>query len=70
MHNPDELRKLALWYREFAERAGNPAIWESRLLMAEDLEEEAEYIDARNRGRSHRRPELPRSRTRRDRPGR
>ncbi len=24
MHNPDELRNLALWYREFAEGAGNP----------------------------------------------
>jgi hypothetical protein len=36
------LRNLAAWYREFAERAGNPAIWEARLLMAEDLEKEAD----------------------------
>ncbi len=46
MHDPDELRRLALWYREFAERAGNPVIWESRLNMAEDLEEEAARLDA------------------------
>ena len=29
------LRELALWYRVFAERAGNPSISESRLRMAE-----------------------------------
>ena len=40
-----ELRKLAAWYREFAERAGNPLIWESRLLLAEDLEREAARIE-------------------------
>jgi len=33
-----------VWYREFAERAGNPAIWEARLRTAEDLEAEAERI--------------------------
>jgi hypothetical protein len=27
MHDPEKLRELASWYREFAERAGNPAIW-------------------------------------------
>ena len=27
MEDPRKLRKLAGWYREFAERAGNPAIW-------------------------------------------
>jgi hypothetical protein len=31
MSDPDELRKLAAWYCEFAERAGNPTIWEARL---------------------------------------
>ena len=45
MQNPDELRELASWYREFAERAGNPTIWEARLLMAEDLEAEAARIE-------------------------
>lgn len=37
----EQLLKLAVWYREFAERAGNPMIWECRLRMAEDLEAEA-----------------------------
>jgi len=41
--NPDELRDLACWYRAFAERAGNPAIWEGRLRRAEELEEEAAH---------------------------
>ena len=34
LHDADELRKLAAWYREFAERAGNPTIWEMRLRTA------------------------------------
>ena len=42
---PEELRLLASWYRELAERAGNPVIWESRLLMAESLEMEAKRIE-------------------------
>jgi hypothetical protein len=42
------LRELAAWYRSFAERAGNPTIWEARLLMAEDLEAEADRIQRRN----------------------
>lgn len=45
MHEPDKLRELASWYREFAERAGNPTIWEGRLRMAEDLDKEAERIE-------------------------
>jgi len=36
MDDPQKLRELAAWYREFAEKTGNPAIWESRLRMAED----------------------------------
>jgi hypothetical protein len=43
--NPDTLRQLAFWYRGLAERAGNPAVWEGRLRMAEDLEAEAERIE-------------------------
>jgi hypothetical protein len=31
MEDPRKLRELACWHREFAERAGNPAIWEARL---------------------------------------
>jgi hypothetical protein len=37
-----ELRKRAEWYREFAERAGTPCVWEARLKTAEKLEAEAE----------------------------
>jgi hypothetical protein len=45
MREAERFRELAAWYREFAERAGNPSIWESRLLMAEDLEQEADRLD-------------------------
>jgi hypothetical protein len=48
MPDPTELRKLAAWYREFAERAGDPAIWEMRLRTAERLESEADRIEARS----------------------
>ena len=40
-----KLRELAAWYRKFAECAGNPVIWESRVLLAEDLEREAARIE-------------------------
>jgi hypothetical protein len=40
--NPSKLRKLASWYRDFAERAGNPATWVARLRTAEELEAEAD----------------------------
>jgi len=42
MADGDKLRELAAWYREFAERAGSPAIWDLRLRMAEDLEAHAD----------------------------
>ena len=45
MEDTRKLRKLAGWYREFAERAGNPAIWHARLMTAEDLEREAARLD-------------------------
>lgn len=41
-----KLRRLAAWYRDFAERAGNPVIWEARLLAAADFEAEAARVDA------------------------
>ena len=41
-----KLRHLAAWYREFAERAGNPVIWEARLLTAERLEADANRFEA------------------------
>jgi len=43
--NSFKLRELASWYREFAERAGNPVVWEARLRTAQDLETEADHID-------------------------
>jgi hypothetical protein len=43
--DPSKLCELASWYREFAERTGNPTIWEGRLHTAEDLDAEADAID-------------------------
>ena len=57
MHEPDKLRELASWYREFAERAGNPTIWEGRLRVAEDLDREAERIERNRAADSVERPE-------------
>jgi hypothetical protein len=45
VNEPDRLRELACWYREFAERTGNPMIWDARLRTAEDLEAEATRIE-------------------------
>jgi len=45
MSDPAKLRELASWYREFAERAGNPMIWECRLRTAEGLDAEAQRIE-------------------------
>jgi hypothetical protein len=47
MDQAQKLRDLASWYREFAERAENPAIWDARLRTAEDLEREAGNIEDR-----------------------
>jgi hypothetical protein len=46
LYTADELRKLATWYRTFAERAGDPRIWEARLLTAEKLQAEADRLEA------------------------
>jgi hypothetical protein len=43
--DPSKLRELASWYRQFAERAGNPMIWEARLLTAKDLDAKADRIE-------------------------
>jgi hypothetical protein len=48
--SPDQLRQLASWYRELAERAGNVWIWEARLRTAEDLEAEARRTLPRKTG--------------------
>jgi hypothetical protein len=51
MDQAQNLRDRAAWYREFAERAGNPANWDARLRMAEDLEKEADLLDRRRETR-------------------
>jgi hypothetical protein len=43
--DPSKLRELACWYRRFAERTGNPTIWEARLLTATDLEAKADRLE-------------------------
>ena len=48
---PRRLRELAHWYREFAERAGNPVVWEGRVRTAEDLDAEADRIERGRGGR-------------------
>jgi hypothetical protein len=42
---PGRLRELAAWYRVFAERAGDPVIWEARLRTATALEKEANRLE-------------------------
>ena len=42
---PHKLRELAMWYRAFAERAGNPVIGEARLRTAAELEREADRLE-------------------------
>jgi hypothetical protein len=54
MERPHKLRELAAWYREFAARTANTAIWDSRLRMAEDLELEAQRVE-RAHGQKHER---------------
>jgi hypothetical protein len=44
-HQPERLRELASWYREYAERTANPAIWDARIRTAEDLEAEAARLE-------------------------
>ena len=48
MSDPRELRKLAAWYRELAEGAANPAVWEAQLMTAEALEREASRLERRS----------------------
>jgi len=47
MDDPERLRALAAWYRQFAEKTENTAIWEGRLHTAEDLEQEAIRLEQR-----------------------
>lgn len=41
-----ELRSLANWYRQYAERAGNPAIWSSRISTADALIQQAAEVES------------------------
>jgi hypothetical protein len=50
MQDPEKLRELAAWYREFAEQTLNRSLCESRLQMAEDLEREAGLLETRREG--------------------
>jgi hypothetical protein len=42
--DPDKLRELAAWYREFAERA-EPSVRKARLRIAEQLEGDADCLN-------------------------
>ena len=53
-----KLRDLAAWYRQFAERAGNPAIWEARLQTAEDLEKTAADLEKKAGSLAERRGDI------------
>ena len=46
------LRHVAAWYREFADKAAVPWIWEARLRHAEELGREADLIADRASVRS------------------
>jgi hypothetical protein len=50
------LRELAHWYRQFADRTENPAIWEARLRTAEKLEQEANRFEEEWAGQPKARP--------------
>ena len=52
--NLHRLRKLADWYRTFAERTGNPTIWEARLRTAAELEREADRLEEESAPRRER----------------
>ena len=43
--DPSKLRELASWYRQLAERTGNPTIWEARLITAKDLDAKADRME-------------------------
>ena len=44
MEQATKLRNLAKWYRDLAEKAGEPWIWEARLRRAKELEREADLL--------------------------
>ena len=44
VHEIIRLRNLAAWYREFADKAGTPWVWEARLRHGEELDREANLM--------------------------
>jgi hypothetical protein len=50
LENPMKLRELAAWYRDYAERAGAPWVYEGRLRTADELERRAKFLETRSRG--------------------
>ena len=48
--DPQKLRELAAWYREYAERAATPWVSEGRLQTAADLERYAALLEAGLKG--------------------
>ena len=61
MADPKKLRELASWYREFAERASNPMIWDCRMRTAEDLDIEARRVEKIQAATLRLRRRLPKS---------
>jgi hypothetical protein len=45
VENPQKLRELATWYRDYAERAGTLWVWERRLQTAEEIERRAAMLE-------------------------
>jgi hypothetical protein len=56
MTDPNKLRELASWYREFAVRSGLATISLPRLQMADDLDREADKLDPVKQDRGPRPP--------------
>ena len=51
LENPQKLRELAAWYRNYAERANTPWVCEGRLQTADDLERAAGVLEESRRSR-------------------
>ncbi len=49
LENPQKLRELAAWYRNYAERANTPWGCEGRLQTAEELERAAAMLEESSR---------------------
>jgi hypothetical protein len=45
LENPQKLRELAAWYRDYAERAHTPWVCEGRLQTAAEIERAAAILE-------------------------